>query len=196
MQKMRDYEMLRIKWDICNNPPTKTWESLAKSRQKDCKSQSYRHFAIRLNLLVSQGGYTHEVSTHCPNKSWIRMMTIEFCLFKKCNAFIFYVYGYVLPSCVLVHHMGAVAEEGQERILDLELQMVWVGIWVLEIELGSFVRTASALNCWAISLASSLLFFAGRIMSFREKRWGTHFLFGPGQEDKSQQCYWVSQMPE
>jgi len=60
-----------------------------------------------------------------------------------------FVCMYVCAPCVCLRR----PEEGV-RSQDLELGWLWTPMWVLRIESRRFVRAASALNCWAVSLAS------------------------------------------
>ena len=61
-----------------------------------------------------------------------------------------------VSECVCVYYVCAGAHGGQKRalhLLKLELQMVWVTMWVLTTKPKSSARESSALNYWANSPA-------------------------------------------
>lgn len=62
----------------------------------------------------------------------------------------------VLPPCMCSRCIPG-AYKSKKRVisaLELELQMAWIAIWVLELKLGTPGRAPSVLNPWAITLAS------------------------------------------
>lgn len=79
----------------------------------------------------------------------------------KIIIWIFYVYGFFLPTCMSVHSMCLITEETRRGLLipwKWGFRRLWAAAWVLGIKLKSFGRTASAPDGWSISEAPRLPF--------------------------------------
>lgn len=67
----------------------------------------------------------------------------------------------VLPACMCSICIPG-TYRSQKRVigtLELEFQMAWIAVWVLELKLGPPGRAPSVLNPWAISLTSLKYFW-------------------------------------
>ena len=65
----------------------------------------------------------------------------------------------VLPACMSVHHLYSMPSKSKRGCWiswDWSYGQLWAAVWVLGTKPSSFGRTASALNCWAITPASKI----------------------------------------